>query len=60
MAIAATETSPRTYARFGGLLYLVIIVAGALGELSLALWLLVKGVNMDVWKDRTGSNAANG
>lgn len=43
MPTAATETSPQTYARFGGLLYLVIIVAGALGELFVRGRLVVSG-----------------
>jgi hypothetical protein len=33
MTAPAKPASPQSYARFGGLLYLVIIVAGALGEL---------------------------
>jgi hypothetical protein len=43
MATPATETSPQTYARLGGLLYLVIIVAGALGELFIRGRLVVSG-----------------
>ncbi len=43
MAAPAMETSPQAYARFGGLLYLVIIVAGALGELFIRGTLVVPG-----------------
>lgn len=43
MAASATETSPQTYARFGGLLYLVIIVTGAMGELLIRGRLVVPG-----------------
>lgn len=43
MAAPATETSPQVYARVGGLLYLVIIVAGALGELFVRGTLVVSG-----------------
>jgi len=42
MTIRAAESSPQTYARAGGLLYLVIIVAAAFGEIfvrnSLIVW----------------------
>jgi Domain of unknown function (DUF4386) len=43
MAAPATETSPQPYARVGGLLYLVIIVAGVLGELFVRGTLVVSG-----------------
>lgn len=43
MASPANVTSPQTYARLGGLLYLVIIVAGALGELFVRGSLVVPG-----------------
>ncbi len=43
MAVSATETSPQNYARIGGLLYLVIIIAGALGELIIRGALVVPG-----------------
>lgn len=43
MAAPATETSPQILARVGGLLYLVIIVAGALGELFIRGRLVVAG-----------------
>jgi hypothetical protein len=43
MAAPTVETSPQTYARVGGLLYLVIIVAGALGELFVRGTLVVSG-----------------
>lgn len=39
----ATATSPQAYARFGGLLYLVIIFAGAMGELFVRGKLVVAG-----------------
>lgn len=38
-----TDTSPQSYARFGGLLYLVIIAAGLFGELAVRGALLVPG-----------------
>lgn len=37
------ETSPQVYARIGGLAYLIIIVAGALGELFIRNKLIVSG-----------------
>lgn len=43
MAVPSTETSPQTYARLGGLLYLVIIAAGAFGELFIRGRLVVSG-----------------
>jgi hypothetical protein len=43
MATPAKQASPQNYARFGGLLYLVIIVAGALGELFIRGKLVVPG-----------------
>ena len=43
MAMPATETSPQTYARVGGLLYLIIIIAGGLGELLVRGTLVVPG-----------------
>lgn len=43
MAAAATAPSPQVYARIGGLLYLVIIVAGVLGELFVRGTLVVSG-----------------
>lgn len=43
MTVPATETSPQTHARLGGLLYLVIIIAGALGELFVRGTLVVPG-----------------
>jgi hypothetical protein len=43
MAAPVMETSPQVYARIGGLLYLVIIVAGALGELFVRGTLVVSG-----------------
>lgn len=43
MASPANVTSPQIYARLGGLLYLVIIIAGALGELFVRGSLVVPG-----------------
>jgi len=43
MTTSAKQASPQSYARFGGLLYLVIIVAGALGELFIRDRLVVSG-----------------
>ncbi len=42
-SITASETSPQTYARLGGLLYLIIIVAGIFGELFVRGKLVVMG-----------------
>lgn len=38
---------------FGRLLSPYIMLPGALGEISLTLWLLVKGVNVQRWKEQT-------
>jgi hypothetical protein len=43
MADDSTETSPNVYARIGGILYLIIIVAGASGELFVRGSLVVSG-----------------
>lgn len=43
MTAPASEPSPQTYARVAGILYLVIIVAGALGELFVRGTLVVSG-----------------
>ncbi|MEO7324366.1 MAG: DUF4386 domain-containing protein [Dokdonella sp.] len=43
MTTTASETSPQTTARLGGILYLVIIVAGATGELFIRGTLVVSG-----------------
>lgn len=43
MTAPVIETSPQAYARVGGMLYLVIIVAGALGELFVRGSLVVSG-----------------
>jgi hypothetical protein len=43
MANRTVETSPQVYARIGGLLYLIIIVAGILGELFVRGTLVVSG-----------------
>jgi len=43
MATHAMATSPQRYARLGGLLYLFIIVAGAMGELLIRARLVVPG-----------------
>jgi hypothetical protein len=43
MADDSTETSPSVYARIGGILYLIIIVAGASGELFVRGSLVVSG-----------------
>jgi hypothetical protein len=43
MAAPATATSPQTFARVGGALYLLIIFAGALGELFIRGKLVVPG-----------------
>lgn len=39
----STETSPQVFARIGGLAYLIIIVAGALGELFIRNKMIVSG-----------------
>jgi hypothetical protein len=43
MAIPATETSPQIHARIVGLLYLVLIIAGGLGEIFIRGRLVVSG-----------------
>ena len=43
MTPSAIETSPQTYARIGGLLYLIIIVAGGFAELFVRSNLIVPG-----------------
>jgi hypothetical protein len=43
MATGTVEASPQTYARSGGLLYLVLIVAGVIGELFVRGTLIVPG-----------------
>lgn len=43
MADRSTDTSPQLYARIGGVLYLIIIVAGASGELFVRGTLVVAG-----------------
>lgn len=43
MADTPTDTSPQRYARIGGILYLIIIVAGATGELFVRGSLVVSG-----------------
>jgi hypothetical protein len=40
---------------FGGLLPPFILPTGVVGEGSLALWLLVKGVNVQRWKEQAGA-----
>jgi len=43
MTLSSIETSPQTYARIGGLLYLIIIVAGGFAELFVRSNLIVPG-----------------
>ena len=43
------ERSPQLYARVGGVLYLITLF----GEVSLCLWLLVKGVNVERCKAKS-------
>src|SRR3954451_10688520 len=43
MSNHAVEASPRTYARIGGVLYLIIIVAGILGEIFIRGRIVVSG-----------------
>lgn len=43
MANCKAETSPQVYARIGGLAYLIIIVAGALGEMFIRNKIIVSG-----------------
>lgn len=43
MSTLKTETSPQVYARIGGIAYLIIIVAGALGELFIRNAIIVPG-----------------
>ena len=48
------EHSPRTMARLGGLLYLLLAIVG---ELPLTFWLLIKGINVEQWKKRALESA---
>lgn len=43
MTIQTVQTSPQVYARIGGILYLMIIIAGALGEIFIRGKLIVSG-----------------
>jgi hypothetical protein len=43
MTARAAPTSPQVYARIGGILYLIIIIAGALGEIFIRGKLIVSG-----------------
>jgi hypothetical protein len=43
MATKKPETSPQTYARIGGLAYLIIIVAGAMGEIFIRSKIIIPG-----------------
>ena len=43
MTTTKTETSPQVYARIGGLAYLIIIVAGTMGEMFIRNKLIVSG-----------------
>ena len=43
MVNSKAETSPQVYARIGGLAYLIIIVAGAFGELFIRNKIMVSG-----------------
>ena len=43
MTLRRTQVSPRVYARIGGILYLMIIIAGALGEIFIRGTLIVSG-----------------
>jgi uncharacterized protein DUF4386 len=43
MTIRTVQTSPQVYARIGGILYLIIIIAGALGEIFIRGKLIVSG-----------------
>ena len=43
MTIRTVQTSPQVYARIGGILYLMIIIAGALGEIFIRGKLIVSG-----------------
>ena len=43
MTIRTVQTSPQVYARIGGFLYLMIIIAGALGEIFIRGKLIVSG-----------------
>jgi hypothetical protein len=40
---------------FASPLFPYILLPGALGEYSLALWLLVRGVNMQAWNEKAGA-----
>ena len=84
MTTRTAQISPQVYARIGGTLYLLIIIAGLsylmnsftlvlapeyagmiflililalIGELSLCLWLIVKGVDLPKWENRAFESA---
>ena len=42
---------------FADLIFPAILVPAGVGEASLCLWLLVKGVNVAKWQERTGAAA---
>jgi hypothetical protein len=43
---------------YAGRIFLILVLA-LIGELSLCLWLMVKGVNIQRWKDRAGAAGAS-
>lgn len=46
---SSIKQSLQRYALVGGVLYLAIVVPACVGELCFALWLTMKGVNVDKW-----------
>jgi hypothetical protein len=46
---SSIEQSPRCYAPVGGVVYPAVLVPAFIGELSFALWLACKGVNVQQW-----------
>jgi nitrate reductase NapE component len=56
-AVASAEFSPQSCARIGGILWLAsmlfppVLVPAFIGELSFAVWLTVKGVNVAKWQE---------
>jgi hypothetical protein len=40
--------------RFADLIFPAVLIPSFIGELSLCLWLLVKGVNVSKWKEKAG------
>jgi hypothetical protein len=63
MTHRTVETSPQVLARIGGVLYLIfpaVLLPAFIGELSLCLWLIVKGVNVSKWRKQISMGRVSG